>query len=433
MRQARPVVQGKYLHWDNLRHRGPPEGLSHEAWWLGIKLSRLAAREPMPLLDEKGQPFSLVYVPPIRQAVHHVDQNLGATGPSSAPGRVEGLVEAHGRRHLLASSLIEEAIRSSQLEGASTTRARAKDMIRARRPPKDRSEHMILNNFMAMERIAELAGSALTLDAILELHSILTEGTLDDPKNAGVLRTEDDHVVVELLHSIESAHVPPPAHELPERMERVLAFANGDTPEEWLHPVLRSIIVHFMIGYEHPFMDGNGRVARALFYWAMLRRGYSLAKFLSISSVLREAPVQYARAYLYTETDGGDLTYFVDHQLRAIAKSIDALGAYVTRKAEETRQIEAELRDSSLNHRQVRLLGHALRHPGFEYTVRSHETSHGVVTNTARADLEELAGMGILLKSKVGRRHVYVAPRDLEERLRRRQRIGSTANGPLRA
>ena len=101
----------------------------------------------------------------------------------------------------------------------------------------------------------------------------------------------------------------------------------------------QSIILHFMIGYDHPFVDGNGRVARALFYWAMLRHGYPLAKFLSISKVLREAPARYARAYRFTETDGGDLTYFVDHQLDVIARSIEALGDYVTRKTSTTKEI----------------------------------------------------------------------------------------------
>lgn len=174
-----------------------------------------------------------------------------------------------------------------------------------------------------------------------------------------------------------------------------------------------------MVGYDHPFVDGNGRVARALFYWAMLRHGYPLTKFLSISRVLREAPVQYARAYLYTETDGSDLTYFVDHQIQVILRSVDALASYVDRKVSATRELEAELQASSeLNHRQLRLIGHALRHPGFEYTVRSHQTSHRVVNNTARADLVDLAEKGLLARTRRGRQHVFIAPKDLQTRLK---------------
>ncbi len=414
--EGRPLVEGKYLHWDNIRHRHPPDGLSHEEWWSGIKFARHSASESMPLLDKEGQAFRLVYVAPIRRGLHEIDQRFGMTGPSS---EVKDMVDAHSRMYFLSNSLMEEAIRSSQLEGASTTRARAKDMIRGRRMPRDKSERMILNNFHAMERIEELASMDLTADRVFELHSILVDGTLDDPSRAGVFREAEDNIVVELLHTVQTAHVPPSAHELPERMGRILDFANATIPEEWLHPVLRAVILHFMIGYDHPFVDGNGRVARALFYWAMARYGYPYTKFLSISRVLRESPTRYARAYLHTETDDGDLTYFIDHQLQVILQSFDALANHVEQKMSATRKLEEELRASSnLNHRQLRLLGHALRHPGFEYTVQSHQDSHRVVNNTARTDLLDLVAKGLLVKAVRGRKHVFISPRDLEGRLK---------------
>jgi Fic family protein len=412
---GRTLVEGRYLHWDELRHRQPPAGWSLEEWWLGISSSRLSGREPMPLLDKTGAPFGLTYAAPVREGLHEIDQSFGVTAPTSD---VREIVDAHGRKYLLSNALMEEAIRSSQLEGASTTRASAKEMIREGRTPNSRGERMILNNFHAMERIEELAGEPLTPTSVFELHRILVEGTLDDPSKAGVFRTDQDAVIVELLHTVETAHIPPRAGELPGRLDSLLAFANGDTPEEWLHPVLRAVILHFMVGYDHPFVDGNGRVARALFYWAMLRHGYPLTKFLSISRVLREGPAKYARAYLHTETDSGDLTYFVLFQLGVISRSIEALRTYVEGKARDIREIEREVRAiPALNHRQITLLSHALRHPGFQYTVKSHERSHGVVNATARADLIGLARKGLLIHSKEGRKFVFVSPSDLSERI----------------
>lgn len=419
LRQGMPLVEGEYLHWDALRHRKPPGDLDHREWWLAVKFSRAAIREDLPLFDKVGRAFGLAYVPPIRRGLHEIDRRFGVGGTSSRPpSDVRDIVDAHGPKYLLASSLMEEAIRSSQLEGASTTRVQAKDMIRERRPPRTKSERMILNSFHAMERIEDLAREPLTLDAMFELHRILVEGTLDDPTRAGAFRKAEDNVVVELLHTIETAHVPPPSGELPSRAERLIAFANGETPDDWIHPVVRAIVLHFAIGYDHPFVDGNGRVARALFYWAMLRHGFALSKFLSISRILGEAPARYARAYLYTETDEGDLTYFVVHQIQVVLRSIQALAEYAARKVVATHGVEVALQASPLfNHRQVRLLSHALRHPGFAYTVRSHQTSHRVVTNTARADLVALAERGLLVWSKRGRRHAFVAPHDLEERI----------------
>ena len=64
-----------------------------------------------------------------------------------------------------------------------------------------------------------------------------------------------------------------------------------------------------MMGYEHPFRDGNGRVARALFYWFMLKSEYTLFKFVSISKLLKEKPKEYGMSYMYTEKDSNDLMF----------------------------------------------------------------------------------------------------------------------------
>ena len=414
-REGRILVAGKYVHWDNLRHRDPPEDLTHEEWWLGVKMARMGAQERLPFLDKNGWPFTLVFAAPVREGLHRIDQRLGVWGQRSD---VRDIVGGRGRAYVLTNSILEEAITSSQLEGATTTRARAREMIRTGRRPGSVDERMILNNYRAIQRIESLSQGDLTEADVFSLHRMLTEGTLADAGKAGVFREPADDVVVELVHSHETAHVPPPPSELPDRLDRLLDFANGKTPGDWLHPVLRAIILHFMIGYDHPFVDGNGRVARALFYWAMLRYGYRLAQFLSVSTILRKAPAQYSKSYLLTETDAGDLTYFVDYHLGVISRSIDALLEYVRRKTADIRKLEQKLlRSRDLNNRQVRLLSHALRNPGFRYTVRSHQTSNRITANTARADLVDLAQQELLLWVKQGRKHEFIAPADLPDRL----------------
>src|SRR5262249_24290671 len=82
------------------------------------------------------------------------------------------------------------------------------------------------------------------------------------------------------------------------RLARLCAFANETSDATWMQPVLRSLAVHFMVGYDHYFEGGNGRTARALFYRSMLKRGYWLTEFLTISRILNKAPAQYARSYL---------------------------------------------------------------------------------------------------------------------------------------
>src|SRR5690606_16287819 len=111
--------------------------------------------------------------------------------------------------------------------------------------------------------------------------------------------------------------------------------------------------------------------------------------------VIKKAPAKYMLAYLHTETDGNDLTYFLLHQLSVIKEAIHDLYQYLElrhRRVKETALLlkSPELQ-TNLNHRQLALLQHALRNPGMEYTVRSHQGSHGIAQQTARTDLLALS------------------------------------------
>lgn len=412
-----PTVTGRYEHWDRLRRLDPPEGLSHEQWWLGIKLSRGSQYRQLPLCDVRGQPFVCMLPDHVQRALHRIDiQARGWIGTS------EHVTNSNMRDRFIVSSLIEEAITSSQLEGASTTRVVATNMLRSGRRPRDRSEQMILNNYRAMENIRHLRDEPLTVDAVLRLHATLAEHTLANPEAEGQIQTSnEERVRVWDERDQQVLHTPPPADQLPHRMQAMLRFANqGVDDGPFLHPVIRAIALHFWLAYDHPFQDGNGRLARALFYWSMLRHGYWMFEFTSISRYLANAPARYARAFLHTETDGNDLTYFIVHQIGVILRALSDVESYVERKVEQTREVERMLTHSTdLNHRQLSLLAHAIRHPEAEYTIRSHTTSHRVAYATARADLFRLAELDLLDRRRIGKKtFVFRAPPDLEKRIR---------------
>jgi Fic family protein len=406
--------ESAYWHWDKLRHLAPPEGVSHEEWWAGLKLARSGALKSVGLLDKQGRPFRFAVPEFVAESLHWID--LGAGGMLSSPE--DPIANPHTRDRYLIHSLMEEAITSSQLEGAATTRKVAREMIRTGREPRDTSERMILNNFLTMQRIREWKDLPLTPERVFEIHRIVTEQTLDDASAAGRFRARDEQRFVG-DDSGEMFHEPPPAGKLPERMAAMCAFANCEEPGFFVHPVARAIILHFWLAYDHPFVDGNGRTARALFYWSMLRSGYWLFEFVSISSILRKAPAQYARSFLYTETDENDLTYFIVAQCEVIRKAIQELHDYIERKSAEFRETDARLRALDLfNHRQVALIRHALKHPDQRYTIRSHQRSHGIAYQTARTDLLSLVKHGLLAVGKVGKQMVFTAERNLPERLK---------------
>lgn len=412
-----PAPGGKYLHWDELRHRTPPQGLSHEEWWAAVKLARRPVLKAIPLQDTAGSTFRYMLPDQVLRFLHEIDKN--ATGGIQL---AEEVTSPGTRDRYIINSLIEESITSSQLEGASTTAEVARDMIRSGRKPVNRSELMILNNFVAMRYVQEHRAEALSPDSVFELHRLVTDGTLDDASRAGRFRTEADNIVVS-NHIGETLHTPPPARELAGRLQAMCDFANGQTSgEEFVHPVLRAVILHFWLAYDHPFVDGNGRTARALFYRSLLADGYWLAEYISISRILKQSPSRYSRSFLHTETDENDLTYFVLYQLGVMNRAIEELQEYLRRKMREIREVQALLRRSAeLNHRQLALLSHGLRHPGRQYTIQSHRTSHNVATATARSDLLDLTKRGLLLQKRVGKQFVFTAPEDLGRRLASRK------------
>jgi Fic family protein len=407
----------EYVHWDKLRQLVPPSDLTHMEWWFLIKSRRASLLRRIPLTDADGNSF--VYAVPdlVARRLHYVDRHCA--GEVAMQEVVTA--DAQVRRHYLVNSLMEEAIRSSQLEGATTSRRVAKELLSTGRAPKDRSERMIFNNYRALIYMRDEMPEQLTPGAVLELQRILTDGTLEDPDAAGRLQRPDEERIKVLDRTDGSIlHNPPPAKQLPGRLQALCDFANEpEDSERFIHPVLRAILLHFWLAYDHPFEDGNGRTARALFYWYMRTHGYWLVEYLSISRILRDAPARYSRAYLQTETDERDTTYFVIHQLEVIQRAVEQLHDYLRSQVEEVRDVERLLKGSDrFNHRQLALLADALRNPDAGYTFQTHAAEHGVTHETARNDLLPLVAMGFLSQRRQGRRYTFAAPADLAKRLK---------------
>jgi Fic family protein len=395
-----------------LRFLKPPEGLTLEEWWLALKLQRNQEYKKIPLKDNKGGLFNYFNTDPIPERLHYIDQRAG--GMIKMP---EQIMNPETRDQYYVGSLIQESITSSQLEGAATTRRVAKEMIRTGRQPHDRSEQMILNNFRTMQHIGKLKDKTLSRELVLEIHRLIANKTLDEPSQAGRFRKPDEKVVVSDMYN-EIFHNPPPAKELDERVEELCKFANSKTPDYFIHPVIRSIILHFWLSYDHPFVDGNGRTARALFYWSMLKHGFWAFEFISISQIILGHPAKYGRAFLYTETDDNDLTYFILYHLDVIQRAIEELHKYIEQRITKLQKIEKELRGLTLlNHRQRELISHALRHPQQRYTIKSHQISHNVVYQTSRLDLLDLEKRGLLQSRKIGKIWYFTPVSNLEDKL----------------
>lgn len=411
-----PAPGGKYRHWETFRYTPPLTDYSAEEQWLAVKFARQALYRRLPLKDREGQSFRFALPNIALEMLHHIDRD--------ASGNIRGseqVTDDATRDTYLFKSVVEEAITSSQLEGASTTRKVAKAMIQEGREPRDRGERMIRNNYEGMLFIRRYVKEPLTPEIVLELQRRLTDSTLDITDGAGRLRRADEDIVIE-DETGTRLHTPPHADELATRMRAMCDFANGVGETEYLPPPVRAIVLHFWLAYDHPFVDGNGRTARALFYWCMARYGYWLCEFVSISRILRKARGRYARSYVYTKTDENDVTYFLLYQMRVLRQAIEDLHGYLARKAKELRDTELLLTRAAaivgdLNPRQLALIRHAMKQPLARYTVESHKRSHGVAYQTARTDLLSLAEQGLLEQRKAGRAFVFQPAPTLHDRL----------------
>lgn len=400
----------KYLYWDDFKYRPMPDAVDPADAWRFLKLMRGMGRVGTPVRDIHGHGFSYVLTEEVQRCLHVIDQQAG--GPVNATAMVSS---PDAQTRYLVSSLMEEAIASSRIEGASTTRRVAKEMLRTGRSPENTSEQMIANNFRAVSALRELKDEPLTPDLITKIQAMLTVGTLEHADDVGRVREEDDILVHDELGRV--LHVPPKAGTLPAELERLCSYANDDGAV-FVHPAVKATILHFWLAYLHPFADGNGRTARAIFYLFMLKKGYWLFEFLSVSRVILGNRTAYDRSYLYAEMDECDLTYFINFNVHAIEKSIRDLWKYLERKSAEDTRLAGVLRhDPTLNYRQRALLGKALGDSGAVFTIESHKTSHDVAYGTARADLLDLVSRGYLEQHRQGKAFAFIPVAGLRERV----------------
>ncbi|MBP2144471.1 Fic family protein [Methanococcus voltae] len=395
------LLNVNYVHWDDLKYKD--FSMDKKELWFILQLLRAFKNQNFKI---KGYSFKYCLTNTLLKRIHEIDK---ATFGEMNIG-LKNVNEKYKKKYLIAS-LIEEAIASSQIEGATTTRKKAKEMILQQKKPTNNSEKMIYNGYITMEYIYDnLINEQLTPEVILELHRSITEDTLNDKKDEMQYRDNDEIVVGDNLDVGITYHTPPKYAEIPELMEEFCNFANSDEDGYFIPPIIKGIILHFLIGYIHPFNDGNGRTARAIFYWYVLSRGYVGFRYTAISRILKNAKKKYAKAYLYSETDENDLTYFINYNLDAIEKSIEEMNRYISRREKELVDIGEEFyENTALNSRQADILRYFYNNPEKYVTIKEVQNMFFVAYDTARNDLELLVKNNKIIKRKNGKRFEYMA------------------------
>lgn len=379
------IVNETFEYWDTIKYKRCPEGCTPQQLWTYVKAARV--KSMMSVWGKYG--ITLTLTNQMQRMCHEIDMNWGGSWGT------DSIIGDENKEQYLVGSLMEEAIYSSQMEGAATTRKVAKEMLRKKMTPKDKSQQMIANNYQTIQFIVSHKDALLTPELLLQIHQLMTEHTMQNPQEAGCFRSNND-VVVENGITHETVHIPPTYEEIPNFVEDLCRFFNEQDAPQFIHPIIRGIIIHFMVAYVHPFADGNGRTVRALFYWYMLKQGYWLTEYLSISRVIAKSKKSYEKAFLYTEADGMDMGYFVAYNMRVLQQSFKQLQDYIKRKQEEKRAANSFLRIGNINARQAQIIKMFADDSNLVVTIADLQAKFLVSPTTAKADVVGLMNMGLL-------------------------------------
>jgi len=401
-------INDKYLYWDEIKYQDIPKDIDLEIFWFAIKFIRKLKSKKIQINKQEKFEFGYTILDRIQKKLHEFDLNLA--GPLNDKSI---LPKDEREKSLKINSSMEEAIASSILEGALTTRKDAKEMLRKGKDPKTIHEQMVLNNYETMKYVLNLKDTTLTPDIILTMHKKMTNGTLDNQKYEGRFRDSNEFKLMDGMTG-EIGYTPPDFKLIPDLINEYCKFANHESDENFIHPIIKACILHFFMGYIHPFIDGNGRTARSLFYWYVLSKGYWLFQYISISRKIKDSPAQYARAYLHTEKDENDLTYFINYHIKIIDEALCDLQSYMEKQSTEKEQIMRliQLKGYELNTRQMEVIKRFNRHPNESITINEIQTMFDVVYETARSDLIDLVEKGFLEKGIIGKKKLVFVKSD---------------------
>ena len=362
-------INETFEYWDSIKYKKCPTGCTPQQLWTFVKAARRISS--IKVWDKYDVRLSLTNS--MQKTCHQFDMYWGGSWGNNS------IIDTNNKEQYLISSLMEEAIYSSQMEGAATTRKVAKEMLRKKMTPRDKSQQMIHNNYQTIQYIVEHKDEPLSEELLLQIHRLMTDNTMQNPEDAG-------------------------------------RFRNNKNPRQFIHPIIRGIVIHFMISFVHPFVDGNGRTARAIFFWYMLREGYWLTEYLSISRVIAKSKKAYEKAFLYTEADGMDIGYFVAYNLKVLEQSFQQLQNYIKRKQEEKNAASLFLRMGNFNERQAQIIKLFADDPNILLTIKDLEVRFGVSPTTAKTDIIGLLEKNIVSEISLNKvKRAYVKGDGLDE------------------
>lgn len=392
------IALNRYLTKEEAAYRAPNDSPLEE-YWARIVQIRQQRATPMPFKDQQGKKFWYVLTARLQKNLHQID-SLGRDS-------IYQLIKEDIEKELIQDSLMEEAVFSSAIEGAFSTVKRLKELVQHKQSPQDINDQMVLNNYEAMQFILKEKHQDMSIDLMLELQKIVTQNTLDDDDAAYAGQFRDDWVYVKDKHD-RIIYTPPHADEVVPSMEKLIEWVNQKDHEDFIHPIVKAAFVHLYFVHIHPFFDGNGRTARALFYFDLIKNDYEFFKYFSISAAVQKSKGKYYKAICHSEIHEGDFTYFLLYMTETILESIHLVQERIGHHYQKEYVLDyLNRKQILLNPRQQKFINKFLVIDKRVITLKKYQAWFKTAYETARRDLEDLHQKGILLRRKQARSFVY--------------------------
>lgn len=238
-------------------------------------------------------------------------------------GRITLISNMEKKPHLRKNNRIKSIHSSLRIEANSLTLNQVRDVINGKIVLGEQREiQEVKNAYCAYGKIAEI--NPYSIRDLKKYHGIMTKYL---EEQSGDFRRGEEGV----FHGDECIFMAPPAQYVPQLMEELFAWMKEVARE--IHPLILSSIFHYEFVFIHPFLDGNGRMAR-LWHTAILYRWKPIFEYIPIESQIEKFQDDYYEAIAKCHV-AGESTLFIEFMLAQVDKILDEITVQVDEDNEQ--------------------------------------------------------------------------------------------------
>jgi Fic family protein len=242
----------------------------------------------------------------------------------------------------------------------------------------------------------------VSVETLHTLHSLTMKSLLTEEQ---ISQWRQKQVVVQGVGTDEVVFRPPVSVEVPFLVEELFKWIKSDEARQ-AHPILRAAIVHYQLVYIHPYVEGNGRTARAFATLLMYLLGYDFKRFFSLEQYFDNDANRYYKALLSVQQHGGDLTYWLEYFCYGLAIEIDKVKSQVQKLSKDLKMKKELGQQVALSERQIILL-ELLQNQGEITSDDAQEVLPNVSVDTILRDIRDLIKKNVIEKHGVTKGVTY--------------------------